>query len=583
MTPQVLPIASPAQTTAAVRRLLRGRRALAVGSLGVLAGATAIGLLTPPLLGHIVDLVTRGGTVGTLTVPAIALVAIALAHAVSTAIGVGMIARLGEGMLADLRERFVDRALHLPLGQLEQAGAGDLTSRVTNDVTAIAEAVRGALPELVRSVLVIGLTLAGLAVLDPRFLLAALLAAPIQWHTVRWYLRRSRPLYPAQRLAVGAQQQQLLESIGGAATVRALRLEQRHLDQVTTRSQGAVDLALRAVRLITRFYARLNLAEFVGLSAVLVTGFLLTDAGAVTIGTTAAATLYFHNLFGPVNSALRLVDDAQVATASLARLVGVTQLPAPVDAPDRPAAVDASVKAVDIEYAYLPGNRVLSGVTLEIEAGQRVALVGASGAGKTTLAQLVAGVHRPTSGSIMLGGVEVAELPPEHRRRTVAVVTQEVHVFAGPLADDLRLARPDATEDELRAALAEVEALEWALGLPEGLATVVGDGGHQLSVTQAQQLALARVVLADPRVVILDEATADAGSAGARVLERAAERALRGRTALMVAHRLTQAVGADRIIVLEDGRVIDAGTHEELIGRGDGAYAALWRAWSQQR
>ncbi|MFI6760871.1 ABC transporter ATP-binding protein [Micromonospora sp. NPDC050417] len=583
MTPQVLPIASPAQTTAAVRQLLRGRRALAVGSLGVLAGATAVGLLTPPLLGHIVDLVTRGGTVGALTVPAIALVAIALAHAVSTAIGVGMIARLGEGMLADLRERFVDRALNLPLGQLEQAGAGDLTSRVTNDVTAIAEAVRGALPELVRSVLVIGLTLAGLAVLDPRFLLAALLAAPIQWHTVRWYLRRSRPLYPAQRLAVGAQQQQLLESIGGAATVRALRLEQRHLDQVTTRSQGAVDLALRAVRLITRFYARLNLAEFVGLSAVLVTGFLLTDAGAVTIGTTAAATLYFHNLFGPVNSALRLVDDAQVATASLARLVGVTQLPAPVDTPDHPAAVDGSVKAVDVEYAYLPGTRVLSGVTLAIEAGQRVALVGASGAGKTTLAQLVAGVHRPTSGSILLGGVDLAELPPEQRRRTVAVVTQEVHVFAGPLADDLRLARPDATEDELHAALSEVEALDWALGLPEGLATVVGDGGHQLSVTQAQQLALARVVLADPRVVILDEATADAGSAGARVLERAAERALRGRTALMVAHRLTQAVGADRIVVLEGGRVVDAGTHEELIGRGDGAYATLWRAWSQQR
>ncbi|MFK3979731.1 ABC transporter ATP-binding protein [Micromonospora sp. NPDC050397] len=583
MTPHVLPTATPAQTTAMVRQLLRGRRALAVGSLGVLGAATAIGLLTPPLLGHVVDLVAGGGTVGALTVPAVALIAIAVAHAVSTAIGLGMIARLGEGMLADLRERFVDRALHLPLGQLERAGSGDLTSRVTNDVTAIAEAVRAALPELVRSVLVIGLTLAGLAVLDPRFLLAALLAAPIQWHTVRWYLRRSPALYAAQRLAVGAQQQQLLESIGGAATVRALRLGERHLDQVTERSQGAVDLALRAVRLITRFYGRLNLAEFVGLSAVLVTGFLLTDSGAVTIGTTAAATLYFHNLFGPINSALRLVDDAQVATASLARLVGVTQLPGPATAPDHAGPVDASVKAVDVEYAYVPGRPVLAGVTLEIAAGQRVALVGASGAGKTTLAQLVAGVHRPSAGTILLGGVEVGDLPPEQRRRTVAVVTQEVHVFAGPLADDLRLARTGATDDELRAALAEVEALDWALALPDGLDTVVGDGGHQLTVTQAQQLALARVVLADPGVVILDEATADAGSAGARVLERAAERALRGRTALIVAHRLTQAVTADRIVVLEGGRVLDSGTHEELVGRESGRYATLWRAWSRER
>lgn len=183
----------------------------------------------------------------------------------------------------------------------------------------------------------------------------------------------------------------------------------------------------------------------------------------------------------------------------------------------------------------------------------------------------------------MLGGVELGELPPEQRRRMVAVVTQEVHVFAGPLADDLRLARPDATDEQLRTALAEVEALDWALALPEGLDTVVGDGGHQLSVTQAQQLALARVILADPRVVILDEATADAGSAGARVLERAAERALHGRTALVVAHRLTQAVTADRIVVLEAGRVLDSGTHEELVARESGHYATLWQAWSQQR
>ncbi|MEV0392052.1 ABC transporter ATP-binding protein [Polymorphospora rubra] len=581
--PNVLPIASRAQAVAAVRRLLRPRRALAAGSLAVLTAATAVGLLTPPILGHLVDLVTQGRPVDALTLPAVLLVVVALAQGVSTAIGIGMIARLGEGMLAELRERFVERALALPLNRVEQAGSGDLTSRVTGDVEVIAEAVRTALPELVRSVLVIGLTLVSLAVLDYRFFVAALLAAPIQALTVRWYLRHSGPLYAAHRLAVGAQQQQLLETVGGAATVRALRLRDQHVDRVTRRSWSAVELALRAIRLITRFYGRLNLAEYVGLAAVLVAGFLLVRSGAVSIGTATAAALYFHNLFGPVNAALRLVDDAQLAAASLTRLVGVAELPAAEEGPARPAPVDGALKISDVGYAYRTGHPVVKGVTLEITPGQRVALVGASGAGKTTLAQLVAGIHRPDHGTIMLGGLDLAGLGPAERRRTIAVVTQEVHVFAGPLADDLRLSRMDATEAGLRAALAEVGALDWALALPDGLETVVGDGGHQLSVTQAQQLALARLVLADPKVVILDEATADAGSAGAKVLERAADRALAGRTALVVAHRLTQAATADRIVVLDAGRVVETGTHDELAALPDGRYATLWQAWSGSR
>ncbi|GAA3433629.1 ABC transporter ATP-binding protein [Kutzneria kofuensis] len=582
MTRELLPVADGRRVRAVVGELLSRAKGRTAAAFTMLIASTAIGLLTAPLLGRVVDIVASHRPATELVTPVVELVVVAVASAAATALGVSLVARLGETILAELRERFVERALGLPLDQLERAGSGDLTTRVTNDVSVVADAVRQALPELGRSVLTVVLTLGALAVLDWRFLLAALVAVPLQLHTVRWYVPRAEPLYASQREAVGTQQQQLLDTIGGAATVRAFRLADTHLDRVRDRSTGAVDLALRGVRLVTRFYARLNLAEFVGLSAVLAMGFLLVGANAVTVGVATAAALYFHSLFGPITTALALVDDAQAAAAGLARLIGVADLPA-VAEPTRPARpVDASVKTAGAGFSYVDGHPVLREVDLDVAPGSRVALVGASGAGKTTLAKLIAGIHRPSAGSVTLGGVPLDELGPDGTRRAVALISQEVHVFAGPLADDLRLARPSATDEELRTALAKVGALSWVDGLPDGLATVVGEGGHQLTVTQAQQLALARLVLADPPIAVLDEATADAGSAGSRVLEASAAAALEGRTALVVAHRLTQAAASDRIVVLDAGAVVETGTHEELVAAG-GQYAKLWTAWSGQR
>ncbi|MEV5718932.1 ABC transporter ATP-binding protein [Amycolatopsis mediterranei] len=582
MTRELLPVADGRRIRAVLGELAGRAKGRAAAAFGMLVAATAIGLLTAPLLGRVVDLVATRRPAAELVTPIVGLVLVAVAQAVATAIGVSLVARLGETILAELRERFVERALGLPLEQVERAGSGDLTARVTNDVAVVAEGVRQALPELGRSVLTVVLTLGALAVLDWRFLLAALLAVPIQLWTVRWYVPRAKPLYAAQREAVGAQQQQLLDTIGGAKTVRAFRLADTHLERVRDRSDAAVSLALQGIRLVTRFYARLNLAEFVGLSAVLALGFLLVGADAVTVGVATAAALYFHSLFGPITTALALVDDAQAAAAGLARLIGVADLPAEPSPPQPSRPVDASVKTAGIGYSYVDGHPVLRDVDLGVAPGERVALVGASGAGKTTLAKLIAGIHAPDAGSITLGGVSLDELGPEATRRTVGLISQEVHVFAGPLAEDLRLARPSATDAELRAALAKVGASTWVSSLPDGLATVVGEGGHQLTVTQAQQLALARLVLADPPIAILDEATAEAGSAGSRVLESAAAAALEGRTALVVAHRLTQAAASDRIVVLDAGAVVESGTHEELVAAG-GQYAKLWTAWSGQR
>ncbi|MGW3290152.1 ABC transporter ATP-binding protein [Streptomyces sp. NPDC001002] len=575
----LLPTATPTRTRAAVRELVRPHRVLAVAAFGLMALATAVGLLTQPLLGRVVDVVTQHRAADALTFPAVALAAVAVVQGATTALGMSLVSRLGETVLARLRERFVERALSLPLERVERAGSGDLNARVTRDVSRVAEAVRNALPELARSVLSIALTLVALAVLDWRFLLAALLAVPVQAYTARWYVRHAVPLYARERIATGAQQQQLLDTIGGSATVRAYGTQAEHTRRVTERSRDTVELTMRGVGLVLRFYGRLHIAEYIGLAAVLATGFVLVRADSVSLGTATAAALYFHSLFGPVNTALVLLDDAQSATAGLARLVGVVDEPStPIPPPRVPGPRQAAAVTLDgVSHAYVPGRPVLHEVDLTVRPGERVALVGASGAGKTTLAKLVAGLHRPTAGRVDVGGTE-----PDEAGRSVALVTQEVHVFAGPLAEDLRLARPDAGDDELREALATVGALDWVDALPERLATVVGDGGHRLTADRAQQLALARLLLADPPVAVLDEATAEAGSSGARHLEQAALRVLDGRTALVVAHRLSQAASADRVVVLREGRVVEDGTHDELLA-AEGPYAALWRAWSDHR
>lgn len=570
MSADLLPTASTKETWRALRPLLRAHRMLALATLVCLTSGTAAGLLVPPILGHIVDLVVDHHDTSAILAPVVWMVGAGIAQTLLTGVGRYLVARLGETLLATLRERVLRRALAMPLGRLERAGTGDLIARVSGDVSVIANASRQALPALAEAGLTVGLTVVGLATIDWRFALAGLLAGPVQWHTLRWYLRRSAPIFARERIAEGARTQQLLDSIGGMQTVRAHRLTDDHVDRVAARSQDSVDLGLATNRLQTRFFGRLNLAEFVGLAAVLLMGFWLVRADAVSVGAAAAAALYFHRIFDPINVLLGLFGTAQEALAGLARLVGVPE----TEPADQPEPADGSIAVTDVDFEYAEGHRVLREVGLDVADGECVAVVGPSGAGKTTLAKLIAGVHPPTAGTVRVGGART--------HAGTALVTQEVHVFACSVEDNLRMARPAATDDQIRSALERSGASGWVAQLPDGLATVVGVGGVSLTPQRAQQLALARLALIDPPVAILDEATAEAGSSGARALDAATRRVLAGRTSIVVAHRLSQAMTADRVVVVEDGRIVENGDPRELAD-GDGPFAALWRAWSTAR
>lgn len=573
----ILPIADAADTWAWLRAELWKRRVATVSTLVVSAVAAALALVPVYLFGMFVDRVRSDAQPSSVVWMLVVIVLAAVAGGICTGVAAFLIRRLGETMLASIRERTVERALRLPMVTVERVGKGDVLSRVGDDVSVIGKAVTDVVPNLVAAVLLVLLSVATMLGIDWRLGLAGMAALPMYALALRWYLPRSAPLYAAERVAMGERSQALISSMQGARTVRAYGLETEHVTGIDQASARARDLAVGVFGLFTRFAGRGNRAEFVGLTMILVVGFLLVKNDIVTVGETTAAALLFHRLFNPIGMLLYTFDEAQSAGASLARLVGVIRI-ADDDAPPKSShrTSGTDVELVDVRHTYDGAHEVVHGVDLRIAAGERVAFVGSTGAGKTTVAAIAAGSITPTSGEVLIGGVPVAQL--DDLRRHVAIVSQEVHVFAGPLVDDLRLAAPDCSGAEVSAALAVVGASEWVNALEHGIDTVVGEGGHELTAAQAQQLALARLVLADPAVAVLDEATAEAGSAGARDLESAAEAATRGRTTLVVAHRLTQSASADRVVVLEHGRILEQGPHDELVA-GGGRYAQLWAAW----
>lgn len=565
---------------AGIMRQFKGRFAVVIF---LQLSVALLGIVTPFVIGQAIDAVAAGTTADHIRNLVIVLFGVVVVQGLMAYFGEFQAMKLGEYVFTTLRNRVVYGVTHLPLSVVESAGTGDLLGRTTHDVDRIAGFVQRGISRIIIIVMTIVVTMLAAFFVDPRVGFVVLLPIVPIFFIVRWMVRCAVPAYLAGSALYAGLSGVVSETIEQLRTVDSMNLGRNRLGRLDTLMREMWRNERYTAWIRALFMIMMVIAVYSPILISVLWGGFLMGHGLTTLGAVTAVALYAQQLRGPLNELGWWIDEIQFASASFSRIFGVEVMSEEL-AEDEPAGASEfpdgdGLAVTDARFSYRDGMEVLHGVDLDVRPGETLAIVGPSGAGKSTLGRLVAGINAPASGSLAIGGAEVTRIPEKERHRAVSLVTQEHHVFVGTIADNLRFAREDASEEEIRAALVDVEA-DWVFALPNGIDTKVGSGGKQLSPAEAQQIALARIVLLDPGMLVLDEATSLLDPTAARSLELALAHVLEGRTVISIAHRLYTAHDADRVAVMIDGDVVELGSHDELVAHG-GEYARLWDRWQQ--
>jgi ATP-binding cassette subfamily B protein len=547
-----------------------------------LLAATATALAPPLLAKYALDDAINDETGFKLTLVVVLFVFVALANWGMTYVETYMTGWVGERILADLRKQLFGHLQKLSLGFYERNRAGVLISRMTNDVEAIDQLVTDGVTTLAQSTLLLSGTAFLLIVLDPRLALVTLIVIPFMVFASVLFRSRSARAYSSVRERLGLVTATLAEDIAGMRMVQAFVREQRATENFRTVALDYRESNMTTVRLNAYYFPFVSLLATLALAIVLGYGGHLYLNDAIALTTLFAFMLYVNNFFDPIQQLSQLYNTFLSAAAALDKIIGV--LDEEPDVVDQPGAeplaqIEGHVRFEGVHFAYGRGSEVLHGIDLDVPAGTTVALVGHTGAGKSTIAKLIARFYEPTSGRITIDGADLNDVSQESLRRQLGIVPQEGFLFAGTVAENIAFGKPDAKPEEIVRAAQTVGAHEFILRLEDGYETQLGERGSRLSLGQRQLVAFARALLADPRILILDEATSSVDIGTERTIEQALRTLLADRTSFVIAHRLSTIRDADLIVVLEHGQVIEQGSHDELLAR-QGLYTSLYGDWA---
>ena len=563
---------------ARVGPILRPQRRLIVVAGLAMVGATAVSLAAPLLAKIAIDRGIGRHDPHVIDVLALVYVGLVVIRPVLERVIVLASARAGERFMGDLRVAAYEKLQELSMPFFEQTRTGVLVSRLTADVQTLTTFTRLVLVEVVGSVLLFVVTLVILVTLSPPLSLVMLVSVPLLvWSSLR-YGKRSRPAFLALRDRVADTMSSLQEGLTGVRVVQSFSREGERYASYRTRSRAQVS-AWRRISLVNiGFFPVIAFAQSLALAAVLVVGGYLHRHGRVSVGTVVAFALYLISLFDPVARLGDWFSEFQSGRAALAKIVGLLDTPVTVSGGSTALPAEGVLVADDLTFSYGDDRPAVAGVSLSVASGEHLALVGATGAGKSTLAKLLVRAYDPNEGRVRFGGVDLREAPLDDLRRRLVFVPQEGHLFSGTIAENISLAQPGASEEAVRAALRAIGALERFESLPEGLATDVRSRGVRLSSGERQLVSLARVAIADPAVIVLDEATSSLDPQTEAAVEQALVAVSQGRTVITIAHRLSTAERADRVAVMEHGRLIEIASHDDLVAQGE-RYARLWASW----